>query len=404
MEVSAAWAGRADWEAQMTAGGVAVGTGVDTGGTPGAGSALFPASRLDDVAAQVRAAGLDALLLTPGADLRYVTGYDAKQLERLTCLVIPAGNRPMLVVPKLELAAAKASPASGIGLEMIAWEETEDPYALIARRLGAVAVVGLADQMWALMVLKLRDAMPRARQVLASSALRDLRMRKTPAEVDALREAGAAIDRVHARVPGWLKAGRTERQVGKDIAEAILAEGHTQVDFVIVASGPNAASPHHEVSGRVLTRGDVVVVDIGGAMPSGYRSDCTRTYAIGEPPAEFRAYYEVLKAAQDAACAAVRPGVRAEAVDAAAREPITRAGYGDAFIHRTGHGIGLESHEDPYIVAGNTEPIGPGMAFSIEPGIYPGPHGARIEDIVVCTEDGCERLNNATRELVIAGA
>ncbi|HYZ54749.1 MAG TPA: Xaa-Pro peptidase family protein, partial [Streptosporangiaceae bacterium] len=288
----------------MTAGGVAVGTGVDTGGTPGAGSALFPASRLDDVAAQVRAAGLDALLLTPGADLRYVTGYDAKQLERLTCLVIPAGNRPMLVVPKLELAAAKASPASGIGLEMIAWEETEDPYALIARRLGAVAVVGLADQMWALMVLKLRDAMPRARQVLASSALRDLRMRKTPAEVDALREAGAAIDRVHARVPGWLKAGRTERQVGKDIAEAILAEGHTQVDFVIVASGPNAASPHHEVSGRVLTRGDVVVVDIGGAMPSGYRSDCTRTYAIGEPPAEFRAYYEVLKAAQDAACAA----------------------------------------------------------------------------------------------------
>ena len=366
----------------------------------GAEAALFPASRLDDTQAHVRAAGLDALLLTPGADLRYITGYDAKQLERLTCLVIPAGNQPVLVVPKLELAAAKASPACGLGLEMIAWEETDDPYQLIANRFGHVAVVGLADQMWALMVLKLRDAMPQARQVLASSALRDMRMRKTPAEIDALREAGAAIDRVHARVPGWLKPGRTERQVGTLIAEAILAEGHTQVDFVIVASGANAASPHHEVSDRVLQPGDAVVVDIGGAMPSGYRSDCTRTYAIGEPPAEFTAYYEVLKDAQEAACAAVRPGVPAEMVDAAAREPITRAGYGEAFIHRTGHGIGLESHEDPYIVAGNTEPIAPGMAFSIEPGIYPGPHGARIEDIVVCTEDGCERLNHAPRELV----
>ena len=365
-------------------------------------SALFPASRLADAAERARAGGLDALLLTPGADLRYITGYDANQLERLTCLVIPASGEPMLVVPRLELAAAQASPASGLGLEMVPWEETEDPYALIARRLGRPGVVGLADQMWALMVLRLRDALPGARQVLASSALRELRMRKSAAEVGALREAGAAIDRVHARVPGWLKAGRTEREVGTLIAEAILAEGHVQVDFVIVGSGPNAASPHHEVSDRVLRPGDAVVVDIGGMMPSGYRSDCTRTYAIGEPPADFLAYYQVLKDAQDAACAAVRPGVPAEAVDAAAREPITRAGYGAAFIHRTGHGIGLESHEDPYIVAGNTEPLGPGMAFSVEPGIYPGPSGARIEDIVVCTEDGAERLNNVTRDLVLA--
>jgi Xaa-Pro aminopeptidase len=255
--------------------------------------------------------------------------------------------------------------------------------------------------MWALMVLRLRDALPGARQVLASSALRELRLRKSPAEVGALREAGAAIDRVHARVPGWLKAGRTEREVGTLIAEAILAEGHTRVDFVIVASGPNAASPHHEVSDRVLRPGDAIVVDIGGMMPTGYRSDCTRTYAIGPPPADFLAYYQVLRDAQEAAYAAVRPGARAEAIDAAAREPITAAGYGAAFIHRTGHGIGLESHEDPYIVAGNAEPLSPGMAFSIEPGIYPGPNGARIEDIVVCTENGAERLNNVTRELVL---
>jgi Xaa-Pro aminopeptidase len=252
-------------------------------------------------------------------------------------------------------------------------------------------------------VLAFRDALPGAEQVLASAALRDLRMRKNPAEVAALREAGEAIDRVHARVPGWLRAGRTERQVAADIADAILEEGHARVDFTIVASGPNAASPHHDVSDRALQRGDSVVVDIGGTMPSGYCSDCTRTYVIGTPPPEFAAYYQVLKDAQHAACAAVRPGVTAEAVDAAARNPITAAGYGGYFVHRTGHGIGLEVHEDPYIVSGNTEPLRPGMAFSIEPGIYPGPHGARIEDIVVCTEQGCERLNNASRELVCVG-
>src|SRR6201995_1031194 len=330
---------------------------------------LYPASRVNDAAARVRAEGLDALLLTPGPDLRYVTGYDAKHLERLTCLVIPAAAAAFLIVPRLELAAAQASPGSGLGLELIPWEETEDPYGLIAGRLGAVASTGLADQMWALMVLKLRDALPGAKQVLASAALSDLRIRKSTAEVAALREAGAAIDQVHAQVPGWLRAGRTERQVGALIAEAILAEGHVQVDFTIVASGPNAASPHHEVSDRVLQAGDAVVVDIGGMMPSGYRSDCTRTYAIGQPPAEFRDYYQVLKDAQQAAVDRVKPGVPAEEVDAAARQQITPAGYGEAFIHRTGHGIGLESHEDPYIVAGNTEPLQPGLAFSIEPGI-----------------------------------
>jgi Xaa-Pro aminopeptidase len=364
---------------------------------------LYPASRLELVRDSARTAGLDALLLTPGPDLRYVTGYDAKQLERLTCLVVPAQGDPALFVPRLELPAAQASPAGSLGLAIIPWEETADPFAMVAALLRGVSAVGLSDRMWALFVLRFRDALSPARLALASGALRPLRIRKTPAEVAALREAGEAIDRVHARVPGWLRAGRTEREVGADITEAILAEGHATVEFVIVASGPNAASPHHEVSDRVLEPGDAVVVDIGGAMPSGYCSDSTRTYAIGEPPAEFGAYYKVLYDAQEAACAAVRPGVTAEAVDAAAREPITAAGYGEAFFHRTGHGIGLEPHEDPYIVAGNGEMLEPGMTFSVEPGIYPGPHGARIEDIVVCTADGCQRLNNTPRELLVVG-
>jgi Xaa-Pro aminopeptidase len=364
---------------------------------------LYPASRLELVRDAVRAVGLDAVLLTPGPDLRYVAGYDAKQLERLTCLAVPADGDPALFVPRLELPAAQASPAGSLGLEIVPWEETADPFGLVAGRLGDVSAVGLSDRMWALFVLRFRDALPSARLALASGALRPLRIRKTPAEVEALREAGAAIDRVHARVAGWLRAGRTEREVGADIAEAILAEGHASVDFVIVASGPNAASPHHELSDRVLTVGDAVVVDIGGTMPSGYCSDSTRTYAIGEPPAEFTAYYKVLYDAQEAACSAVWPGVTAESVDAAAREPITVAGYGEAFFHRTGHGIGLECHEDPYIVAGNHELLEPGMAFSVEPGIYLGPHGARIEDIVVCTAHGYERLNNTPRELVVVG-
>jgi Xaa-Pro aminopeptidase len=283
---------------------------------------------------------------------------------------------------------------------MIPWDETDDPYALVADRLGRPGTVGLADRMWALMVLRFAAVLPGTRQELASLALSPLRSRKTPAEVSALREAGQAIDRVHALVPGWLRAGRTEQQVAAAIGDAILAEGHSRADFAIVASGPNGASPHHTASDRVLRDGDTVVVDIGGTMPSGYCSDCTRTYVIGQPPDDFAAYYQVLKDAQEAACAAVRPGASAESIDAAAREPITAAGYGEYFVHRTGHGIGLETHEDPYIVAGNTELLQPGHAFSVEPGIYPGQHGARIEDIVVCTDTGCERLNTVTRELV----
>jgi Xaa-Pro aminopeptidase len=253
-------------------------------------------------------------------------------------------------------------------------------------------------------VLRLRAALPGARQELASKALRDLRARKSPAEIAALRAAAEAIDRVHAQVPGWLRPGRTEAEVAADIGEAILAEGHATADFTIVGSGPNGASPHHTASDRVLQRGDTVVVDIGGTMPTGYCSDCTRTYALGTPPAEVAEYYQVLKDAQEAACATVRPGVAAEAVDAAAREPIAAAGYGEFFVHRTGHGIGLETHEEPYIVAGNGEPLQPGHAFSVEPGIYPGPSGARIEDIVVCTADGIDRLNKVSRELTVVQA
>lgn len=352
--------------------------------------------------------GVDLLVVTPGSDLRYLCGYDAHAMERLTALAVPRRGEPFLVVPRLEAPMVDASPAGALGLEVLAWDETDDPFALLARtataRLGSAPTrVAVGDRTWALHALGVQGALPGAALELGSPVLDRLRMVKTPAEVAELAAAGAAIDRVHARMGEWLRAGRTEAEVGADIAAAILAEGHVSVDFTIVGSGPNGASPHHELSDRVVEAGDVVVVDIGGETATGYRSDCTRTYAVGrDPGAEVAEWYGVLQEAQRASTAAVRPGVTAEQVDAAAREVITAAGWGGYFIHRTGHGIGLDTHEAPYIVAGNDLPLVAGMAFSVEPGIYlPGRCGARIEDIVVCTPDGVTALNEGPRELVV---
>ncbi|RFU20765.1 aminopeptidase P family protein [Geodermatophilus marinus] len=352
--------------------------------------------------------GADVLVLTPGSDLRYLCGYHAHAMERLTALVVPRAGEPFLVVPRLEAPMVDASPAGGLGLEVLAWDETDDAFALLARevraRLGSdPARVAVGSRTWAEHALGVQRALGGAVLELAAPVLDRLRMVKTPAEVAELAAAGAAIDRVHARMGEWLRAGRTEAQVGADIAAAILEEGHVAVDFTIVGSGPNGASPHHELSDRVVAEGDLVVVDIGGETATGYRSDCTRTYAVGRgPDAETAEWYAVLQAAQAAASAAVRPGVTAEAVDAAARDVITAAGWGEHFIHRTGHGIGLDTHEAPYIVAGNALPLEPGMAFSVEPGIYlAGRCGARIEDIVVCTEDGVQSVNGGPRDLVV---
>jgi Xaa-Pro aminopeptidase len=363
--------------------------------------------RLSRATAAAAEAGVDALFVTPGADLRYLTGYEALPLERLTCLVLPARGEPVLVVPRLEHPAAEASGAGDV-VKIAAHDETDDAFALAAGLArdalgGDPALVGVADRMWAEHVLRFRAALPLAHQVTAGRVLRPLRVVKQPDEVDALRRAGAAIDRVHDRMGEWLRPGRTEAQIARGIADAIVAEGHATVNFTIVASGPNGASPHHHTSDRVVEAGDPVVVDIGGTMPDGYCSDCTRTYvAGGSVDPEFARYYDVLLAAQKASCDSVRPGVTAASVDAAARDVITDGGYGEHFVHRTGHGIGLEEHEEPWIVAGNDTELLAGMAFSIEPGIYlRGRHGARIEDIVVVTEDGVERLDTGPRELQV---
>jgi Xaa-Pro aminopeptidase len=373
--------------------------------TPAPDAAALRA-RLDRARSAAAAADTDALLIAPGSDLRYLIGQAGGSFERLTTLVVPADGTPALVVPKLEAPGYADVPTDELGVELLTWVDGDDPYALVADRLGKPGRVAVSDFTPALHVLALRAALGTAEQTLAGPVVRELRMRKDAAEIASLRDAGAAIDRVHARVHEWLRPGRTEAEVGADIAAAIVEEGHVQADFVIVGSGPNGASPHHDVSDRVIEKGDVVVVDIGGPLPAGYNSDSTRTYAVGTPrDADVVETYAVLQRAQAAAVAAVKPGVTAEAVDAAARDVIAEAGFGEYFIHRTGHGIGLDVHEEPYIIAGNALPLEPGMAFSVEPGIYqPGRWGARVEDIVIVTADGVESVNNQPHELVVLNA
>ncbi|MGV0788835.1 Xaa-Pro peptidase family protein [Mycolicibacterium sp. XJ2] len=359
-------------------------------------------SRLRAAASAAADAGLAGLVITPGYDLRYLAGSRAQTFERLTALVLPADGEATIVVPRLELAALKESAVPELGLTVRDWVDGDDPYALVGEALGGGTVKSaVTDSMPALHLLPLAEVLG-AVPVLATDVLRRLRMIKDPAEIDALRKAGAAIDRVHARVPDFLAPGRTEADVAADIAEAIVAEGHSEVAFIIVGSGPHGADPHHECSDRELRAGDIVVVDIGGPYEPGYNSDSTRTYSIGEPDADIARRYAVLQRAQRAAVDAVRPGVTAEQVDAAARDVLAAEGLADAFVHRTGHGIGLSVHEEPYIVAGNTLTLEEGMAFSVEPGIYfPGEWGARIEDIVVVTADGAEPVNNRPHELVV---
>jgi Xaa-Pro aminopeptidase len=365
------------------------------------------AARIGRVQTALAARDVGALLLGPSSDFRWLLGYDPPGLERLTLLVVPASGAAHLVVPELEAPLAEehlAGLAGDARVDVQAWAETEDPAARVA---GALAGAGasrsrlaVGDQLWASFLLRLQAAVPAAEWLPGSLLTAPLRAHKDAAELDALARAGAAIDRVVEALGEWLRPGRTEAEVAADLDRAIRAAGHERTNFTIVGAGPNGASPHHIPGQRRIRPGEPVVVDIGGRL-DGYCSDTTRTLVLGEPEPEFSAMYEVLRLAQQAGCQAVRPGVTAASVDAACREPIAAAGYGERFIHRTGHGIGLDEHEDPYIVAGNEAPLAPGMAFSVEPGVYvPGRWGARIEDIVVCTPYGGRRLNTDRKSVV----
>jgi Xaa-Pro aminopeptidase len=365
-------------------------------------SAADHAHRMARAAEAAAERGVGALLITPSPDYAYLLGYRPPPLERLTCLVIRAEGDPVLVVPRLEepLASHELGELAD-SLEIVAWDETDDPVRVVRSFLGGVLRVAVQDQMWARFVLRLRAALDPAQLVEAGHTMSALRAVKTPDEVDRLRAAAAAADEAMRAISGERLSGRTEAEVSGRIRDLLLVAGHETADFAIVASGPNAASPHHEAGSRVIEPGDAIVLDIGGTR-AGYCSDTSRTAFVGEPPAEFAALYVVLREAQRVACEAVRPGVPAAEIDAVARSIIDEAGYGEAFIHRTGHGIGMEAHEEPYIVASNDAPLVAGNAFSVEPGIYiRDTWGARIEDIVICTTGGGERLNTTSTELLL---
>ncbi len=361
--------------------------------------------------------GYDALLVGVGPDLRYLTGYVAMPLERLTMLVVTLSDRATaLIVPRLEEAAARAGLA--IDIPILTWSESPvdagsgDPYAIVAQLVAAptgraTPRVAVSDRLWASHLLKLQATMPGAIFEPASPILGDLRMIKDDGEIALLRQAARAADRVIEAVAHGPLVGRTEADVAREVRERLIAEGHELAEFAIVASGPNSASPHHEASGRVIAAGEPLVLDIGGVL-GGYSSDITRTIWVtgGDtsraPDRMFLEIFELVREAQAEGTAAARPGTACERVDEVARAIITAGGHGEHFFHRTGHGIGLEGHEDPYLVAGNDRPLEAGMAFSVEPGIYiEGRYGVRIEDIVVCTNAGPLSLNEAPRDLLV---
>ncbi|WP_431245277.1 aminopeptidase P family protein [Leifsonia xyli] len=361
------------------------------------------ADRLQRGARHAAEAGFDGLVVAPGPDLAYFADYlPMATTERITLLVIPAEGEPTLLVPALERGGATGTRAAA-ALRVIDWADGTDEYVPAADLLRPEGRYAISDATWAMHLLGLQQKLPGARFEAISQALPMLRAVKGAGEVDRLAAAGAAADAVFSEVVRLPFAGRTELQVAADLDRLLREHGHQQVDFTIVASGPNGADPHHDPGARVIAEGDMVVLDFGGLL-DGYGSDTTRTVHVGEPTDEERQVFETVRRAQQAAFEAVAVGVPCQEVDRAARAVIRDAGYGEFFIHRVGHGIGVTTHEPPYMVEGETRPIEAGMCFSIEPGIYlPGRFGVRIEDIVVAEENGARRLNNSTRELQVVG-
>jgi Xaa-Pro aminopeptidase len=361
------------------------------------------AMRLERAARHASESGLTGLLVAPGPDLLYLAGYAPIAItERLTMLVVQSGRRSMLIVPSLERPGAERTPGAG-AITLLDWADGTDPFATFAPALEPDGRYAISDQAWALQLLGLQSVLPDVRFASMTAALPMLRAVKDAAELDRLAAAGAAADACLQAIELVRFEGRTEHEVAADLARMLIEQGHSQVDFTVVGSGPNGADPHHEASDRTIERGDMVVLDVGG-LKDGYGSETSRTVHVGEPTEEERKVYDIVRAAQQAGFEAVRPGATCQDVDRAARKVIADAGYGDRFIHRTGHGIGLTTSEPPYMVEGEEQQLMPGMCFSIEPGVYvAGRFGVRIEDIVTVTEDGGRRLNATTHDLQIVG-
>jgi Xaa-Pro aminopeptidase len=345
----------------------------------------------------------DLAVLFPSRNLYYATGFDEEPQERHLFLFVPREGDPVFLVP--DLYGSQVRTESWVD-DVRTWSDGEDPVVAVEEVVADLPVHGdgrvlVDDTMWALFTQDLEAALPDASFGLASAVFDDLRIRKDGAELDALRRAGTLADQVSVAVRDMDETvvGWTESELAAEVESRLLSGGGESLSFdVIAGSGPNGAMPHHTHGDREIRRGDPVVPDFG-AYVDGYPGDQTRTVVFaGDPPEGFEQVHETVHEALDAGVAAVEPGVTAESVDCAAREVIEDAGYGDEFVHRTGHGVGLDVHEPPYIVDGNETELEPGMVFSVEPGVYiEDEFGVRIEDLVVVTADGRERLNDSPR-------
>ena len=364
--------------------------------------------RFERVRSAMAANDVDVLLLSIGADLPWLSGYEAMPLERPTVLVVPKEEAATLVVPELEAPRVRLEDDL---FRLRPWGESEDAVAIVGEIARHASRALVSDRMWAGLLIGLQRELPHTRFGRASEVTGPIRAIKDDLEIAMLRSAGAAADSVaKSLLAGEIGLiGRSEAEVSRDISERLIDAGHRRVNFAIVGSGPNAASPHHTPGSREIGRSEPVVCDFGGTWfgeeEVGYCSDITRTVVTGPPSPQFEDLYSVLERAQACAVAAVAPGSRCSEIDRVGRSIIADGGYGEYFIHRIGHGIGIEEHEDPYMVEGNDLALVPGHAFSVEPGIYlSGSMGARIEDIVVVTPDGAVRCNDAPHGLIVVEA
>jgi len=348
-------------------------------------------SRLERVAEALDRADIDALLLGPEADTFYLTGFEhSHAAERLLALVVRRDGSSGWISPSMNVAQIQehASPNAPIR----SWTDAETYLPALREVVGDARTVAFDDEARSAFLLDLLEIAPGVRPVKAGSIMRRLRLRKDGAELNALRVAAAQVDNAIPKAVALCLSGRTEAEVDQDLR--ILLGGGEHVAFTIIAAGPNSAHPHHETGRSALMEGDVVILDFGTKYLH-YHSDITVTCSVGEPSdPEVRKVYRVVWEAQQKALEAVRPGVPCEAIDRAAREHITAAGYGEFFLHRTGHGLGLQVHEPPYLVAGNKELLEEGMVFSIEPGIYlPNRFGVRLEVIASVGSHGVQLIN-----------
>jgi len=352
-------------------------------------------TRLSAVRAAMHENGLNALVITPGAAMRYLTGF-SEPGSRFLALIVPINQPWLFVAPALNAGQAQRNPAGVTDVrpwdDAAGWESVFEPLTEDLKLDNGS--IGLDDDMPARFVLTLQEMMPSARLTLAGAVLAPLRSRKDAGELDALQRAAAATDALIPIAYAACRPDASEVEIALAIQQAIARGGHADSFAPIVGAGVNGASPHHNTGTTQIKTGDVVILDFG-AMTDGYHGDITRTVTVGTDSDEAKRVYDIVYRAYSAGVAAVQPGAAAQDVDAATRKVISDAGYGEYFIHRTGHGIGLDDHETPYILAGNATLLQPGHCFSVEPGIYlPGKFGVRLENIVTVQEDGSARVLN----------